>query len=310
MKNAVLPYDFRLIFMFSNWYSGATLFAILLNNHPDIVCNGETFPFKPSDMDIYMCSCGNPLIGCDFFRSAASHMLNSNGSGWNPEMFLVLPYFTNLSIVNRWFNSFMHIQRLRDLTICLLPNFRKKIVRFVDTHLDFMKKACLNNKADAYIDGTKSIRRAEYFVQYTEMPIKAVHLIRDARAFCFSFLKNRHLGKEKLGNAIKAWIEYIDMVDTFSSRYPHVDIRTIRYEDLCRNSSDLLKEVCAFIELPFSSHMSSELTMPYHVLGNVMRKTFDGKIKESTEWMTVFTSQEILRINQTAERYLSRFGYL
>ena len=30
-----------LAFMFSNWYSGATLFAILLNNHNKITCNGE-----------------------------------------------------------------------------------------------------------------------------------------------------------------------------------------------------------------------------------------------------------------------------
>ena len=75
--------DFTVSFMFSNWYSGATLLAILLNNHSELTCNGETFPFKVGDSGIYICSCGKSLLNCAFYKRNASHMLDKKTGDWD-----------------------------------------------------------------------------------------------------------------------------------------------------------------------------------------------------------------------------------
>jgi hypothetical protein len=95
--------------MFANWFSGATLFAILLNNHSKITCIGETFPFIKEQIDLYTCSCGVPLIKCDYYRKTCSHMLVSGGDDWDREMFVLFPRLSESNLINKWLCGFSHL---------------------------------------------------------------------------------------------------------------------------------------------------------------------------------------------------------
>ena len=55
------------VLLLSNWYSGATLFSFLLDSHPELVCNGETFPLIEGDKRRNVCSCGAYIDTCDFY---------------------------------------------------------------------------------------------------------------------------------------------------------------------------------------------------------------------------------------------------
>lgn len=299
----------KLAFMLSNWYSGATLLAILLNKHREITCNGETFPFRQQDMYNYICSCGKEVNKCDYYTKVASHMLINNDT-WDRENFLILPHFSNKKIINNWLQSFTRLYPLRDLTIELVPKYRKVMKRFIKAHIEFYYQACIFSNSMIYIDGTKSVRRAELFAKYTEFPLKTIHLIRDGRGFCYSFIKNRNLSKDELPAASKAWLEYLEMIDHFSFRYRKLSQITIRYEDLCSDLKCSLREICDFLEISFDSSLLNGDFEGYHILGNVMRKGFNGMIKEDLSWKTELTPGEIQKITMLMESGMKRFGYI
>lgn len=296
--------------MLSNWYSGATLLAILLNNHSKITCNGEAFPFESTGIDKYICSCGKPLFECEFFTVAASNMIDKERLEWNKDFFVFLPQFSKIKPIDRWLKSFMHLHKLRDIVINLVPGYRVKVERLINNHLQFFMKACEIDRSSVYIDGTKSVRRAELFAKFLKSNIKVLYLVRDGRAFCYSYIKNNHFTKDKLPEAAKAWLEYIELIDEFSSRYPKVQIMTIRYEDLCRNLRKALSEICEFLDLPVDLNMIDNIQKPYHIFGNVMRKHFNGNVKEALSWKSELTAGEIDMITSFMEKDLRRFGYL
>ncbi|MFX0196599.1 MAG: sulfotransferase [Candidatus Hodarchaeota archaeon] len=200
--------------------------------------------------------------------------------------------------------------RLRDITIAAVPSYRKKTRRFFESHRQFFIRSCEFENSKVYVDGTKSVRRAELFANYSDLPFKIIHLVRDGRGFCLSFLQNNQLPRRKLAEAAKSWLEYIELIDTLSFRHPSLPLMTLRYEDLCENPEQTLSAVCEFLEIPFDNTMMKGTNKPYHVLGHGMRKTFDGKIRQNLSWQRKFTSDEIDKITDLMKRGLQRFGYV
>lgn len=296
--------------MFSNWYSGATLFAILLNYHSKITCNGETFPFRAKDIDLYTCSCGKPLLQCEYYRMAGKHMFDNEKKRWNRELFVVLPKLSKRYLVDKYLLSFNYFYKFRDLITNYIPAYRTKIEQMLNAHLKYFINSCKTEKSSVYIDGTKSVRRAELFIKHSNIPFKVIYLIRDGRGFCCSYLKNNHLPKNKIREAVKAWLEYIKMVDIFSARYPHIPLLTIRYEDICRNQKNALSDVYDFLQLTLNDNDLRYTNRQCHLLGNTMRKQFDGNVKEDISWQLKFTSKEINTVTNLMEKELKRFGYI
>jgi len=298
----------KLSFLLSNWYSGATLFSILLNNHSRLVCNGETFPFQydTTKKDIYNCSCGRHMLECDFYNNTTQSLKNSNGT-WS-DSFRVMPNIANSELLNKIVCSFKKQVWLRDLF--LLPGLplRKKLNDYIQAHLQFYEKALNYSDGIYYVDGTKSIRRAELFVKYVFPQVKVIYLIRDGRGFCWSYLKNNQLSLRYLGDAAAAWLDYIDMVDTFTKRYPRLDLKIVRYEDLCHKPEEIFVEVCNFLNIDFEESMVGTPT-EHHMLGNEMRLNFDGKVKEDISWKEKFSLSDIANLEKLMKPALERYGY-
>lgn len=301
--------DINLGFMFSNWYSGATLFSILLNNHSRMTCNGETFPFNQEEINLYTCSCEKPLIQCEYYRTTCSHMLDDRENCWNKNLFVVLPKISQFYLLDKWLKSFNRLFYLRDLVVSWVPAYRVKVRNFIEAQHSFFRKSCQAEQTTVYIDGTKSIRRAELFAQRQGIPFKIIHLVRDGRGFCFSYLKNEKLPRSKLTEAAQAWVEHINYVDMFSRRYPDISILTIRYEDLCNNLNMTMSRCVDFFEAGLSGDYVYDGNKDYHMLGNKMRKHFDGKVKEDLSWRKEFTPSEITTITDIMENDLIRLGY-
>ena len=202
------PNTTDVVFLLSNWYSGATLFALILNESPDLICNGETFPFGLVGEKEYTCSCGNILSECGFYTSVAAGMKDGDG-GWEKDIFRTLPRFSKSNYINRILNGFLMFPRFRDQVIRSNPVWRKKMKEFVERHEEFMRRSTTYSAKSIYVDGTKNIRRAEILSQYGNYNSKVIHLVRDARGFCNSWSKNRGVDLiTGLQAAIKCWNDY------------------------------------------------------------------------------------------------------
>jgi hypothetical protein len=297
-----------LAFLSANWYSGATLFNILLNNHKLITSNGEGFPFRVSDDTQYTCSCGRTLEQCDFYRHAAGHMYDSRSNSWDRTQFAQLPRYSDIGPVNKWIQSYRYARRARDAVVRVVPAFRRAQDRFLAAHDAFFRNATSLKGAAIYLDGTKSFRRAELFASRTEA---LIYLVRDGRGYCNSYRKNRQLDGGQLDQAARSWLSHLDSLRVFGLRYPNVRIHVVRYEDLCRDLDSTMRTICVFLGLPFDEGVLGRSGLAeYHLLGNRMRMTFDGTVNEDLSWQTELTEAQIGIVTDITRTKLSEFGYV
>ena len=301
----------KLAMLASGPFSGATLFSFLLDRHPLIVCGGETFPTNATE-NRGRCSCGVEQIDCEFYRRAASHMLAPDGRSFDDDLFRFAPHYLGNDYCNRALDSFWlnaSINRLQQAACKTIPALSSKEHKFARAHEKLYRNTLQATGAEVVVDGTKEFRRGELFARSGRFGLKVIHFIRDGRAFCFSFRKNRRK-KVTLAEGARFWVKHIRKVDVFAKRFRPIAVLHVRYEDLCRDLVPTLKSICEFLDLSYDERMQSGSDAEQHLLGNKMRLTFDGKITERTSWKSELSKTELDEITEIMRPGLVRFQYL
>lgn len=299
----------KLVSLLANWISGATLFTILLDAHSRIVSNGESLPFGEDDNDRYDCSCGRYIEECEFYSAAAEHMRLPDSRTWDRSLFVQVPTLSKVPVFRSFLQAWMFEGNARNRIIDAVPGYRGTMKRFMDAQMRFCENARRLAGAPIYLDGTKSTRRAQLFARDGRSEMKVIHMIRDGRGYCRSYLKNWSSETQDVAIPARLWLRYISEVDKFAEAYPSVPLLTVRYEDLCRSTTETMKSVYRFLEVPYEEFDKTAPHTP-HLLGNRMRRTFDGKIREDTSWKTEMDSRTQRRATSIMKSGLRRFGYL
>ena len=294
-------------FLLSNWYSGATILSIILNNHPQITCNGETLPFPDQIPEELICSCTNPITKCEFYNYAAKHFISNNT--YDKKYFTRIPLIFDNTILLKIFRSYHH-PYIRNIICNLIPGYNDKIEYFIRSHEKFFKMACEYDKSSIYLDGVKSPRRAELFAQYSKKPIRILHSIRDGRKFVASCIKTLNLTEEQIPKYAQNWVDYIKMVEILQKRHPHIELKEVRHEDLCHDKESTIKGICDFLGVDYDPDIFVFGDSTYHVLGNNLRKKFDGVIFENDKWKSVYSEQLFDKVTDIQKSYLSKYNYL
>lgn len=299
----------KLASLLANWYSGATLLTILLNRHSQIVSNGESMFFHESDTARYACSCGKYIDECEFYEATTRHMrLSDDPAGWDKRLFVHVPVFS----LKPGIRNFLHSPRfegvLRHRFINAFANYRDIRDRFLDAQLEFFGNARKLTGASIYLDGTKSPRRAQLFARDGRCDMKILHLVRDGRAFCASYVKNTD-PVPSWREATNAWLNYIAEVDLFSRNFPSVPVLSVRYEDLCRSTEKVISAICQFLGIP-NEESRADIMKDAHILGNRMRMTFSGAIVEDSSWKEKLDKNTQYELTSIMKQQLERYGYL
>ena len=297
----------RLVSLLANYFSGATLLTILLSGHEEIVSNGEAMFFDDRDEERYDCTCGRYIDECDFYRAAAGHMRLPDASGWDKRLFVHAPNFSRNRILRSFLGSWRYESAMRDRFITALPGYRRTRDRFIDAQLQFFAHARRLSGASIYLDGTKSVRRAQLFARDGRSDMKALHLIRDGRGFSSSDLRNTP--DQTISKSVKEWLGYIAQVDRFSKSFPSVPVLVVRYEDLCRSTEKTIRTICEFIGIPFQQ-VGQDIMSDAHILGNRMRRAFRGEIVEDTSWKEKLDPGTQRLLTSRMRKQLERFGYI
>jgi len=298
----------KLVSLLSNWYSGATLLTILLNGNSQIVSNGESMFFDENDNKRYDCSCGKYIDECEFYEKATRHMRLPDAAGWDKQLFVQVPSFSQKRVLRSVLRSPRFEGVVRHQFMNVVPAYRGVRDRFVEAQLQFFAAARRLTGASIYLDGTKSIRRAQLFARDGRCDMRVLHLVRDGRGFCASYLKHIH-PEPSWDEAAKVWVSYIAQVDQFSRVFPSIPVLLVRYEDLCRATTDVIREVCQFIGVSYEEPGASVMK-DVHLLGNRMRRDFDGTIVEDTSWRETLDTYTQAKLTSSMRRQLERFGYV
>jgi Sulfotransferase family len=303
-----MPAKPELVSLFANWYSGATLLTIFLNAHSRIVSNGESMFFDDHDTRRYDCSCGKYIDECEFYESTTRPMRLPGGGGWDKRLFVQVPRFSRKPVLSSLLHSPRFESRLRHGLINVVPAYRGTRDRFLQAQLQFFANARQLSGASVYVDGTKSIRRAQLFARDGRCEMKVLHLVRDGRGFCASYVKNKR-PVPSWTDAAEAWVSYIAQVEQFSRAFPSIPVLVVRYEDLCRATADVIRTVCRFLDIAYEEP-AGDMMQGAHILGNRMRRTFSGAIVEDTSWKEKLDDSTQAELTSLMKPQLQRFGYL
>jgi hypothetical protein len=139
---------------------------------------------------------------------------------------------------------------------------------------------------------------------------KIVHIIRDGRDVASSILP-LSFGPNTSYVAAKKWRNFVQHGLDFADTHPN-QVYTLRYEDLIDDPEKYLREICAFIDEPFSEEM-----LNYHKSGTkrVPRKEIHGQLNKpvnkerSARWKKDLTAEQIRVFEAVAGELLKKLNY-
>lgn len=304
------PLAHKIGFFFANYYSGATLLAFFLNNHPQLVCNGETFPFLDSETNAYTCSCGKKIKSCDFYLSCADQFQLRDPSNANYRYFSINPTYKTHRLINKFVSTLAIPYFFRKKALEWSPTLREQRKTFLDLHSDFIDKACRYKNASIYIDNTKSIQRCELFLDFIDPNLKIIHLVRDGRAYFHSYKKANPTTTESDHFIANKWQGYLNEIAQLKAHNPGLQLLSLRYEDLCENPVAELQKICAFFSVEFNEDMYLKQKYDHHILGNKMRLNFDWTFRKNSEiWRDELSASEIDLCGRLQKNGLAEFAY-
>jgi len=304
----------RIVFVVCPSYHGATLLALLLNNHSEVSALGDTLPHRGAD---HVCACGELVDRCSFWQAVSSGLEASRFAGL-PMLLPILPWplarrqvegsavrlsgsirlnraagrvagkVVNFSAQTAW--------RLRPMLLADFAALYRSLYRLVlDAH-----------GTSLFVDGSKSWRRAAVLTRtlQPEADIKIVHLVRDPRGFALSCRTHAHA---PLRESAWLWSDLHYRMESLLGLAPYF---LMRYEDLCSDPETELLRLFDFLQIvPEPVVTAPKYAEKHHLIGNNMLRLFDGRVKPDTRWQAELNVAEQRTVLDCAGEFGERMGY-
>lgn len=132
-----------------------------------------------------------------------------------------------------------------------LNNPRKTVENLVECYIH--RHQPTKNSADVWVDHTPDNFKFHPVLKSLFPEARFIHIVRDGRAICAS-IKHLDWGPNNAYSASRHWAERLQQAVTVEVAEGNCLMR-VRYEDLVENPSRVLKEICAFIDIPFEPGM-------------------------------------------------------
>ncbi len=296
----------KYIYVLSQRYSGSTLLSFLLGTHPDVSTIGERRKFynkslrvNAADQNIAQyCSCGKLFKDCPYFNTIKERVL----ARIDPETLNVNTTEFNIfnnKYLNRIAYEIIQFSALRNPKSNHLP-FQKQIDTLKDFNRILTEEILALDGSHAFLDTSKIINHALFLSLEEAFNFYVIWLVRDPRAQVNSAIKYNDWSIEK---ATEAWKKEMVQNEKVLQK-KKINFIKIRYEDLCRATTDELQKIGEFTGLE-ASQFSLDFRQPtQHIIGNAsMRLGKDQKITERKEWQEQLSTAQIAMIEKLTEEY-------
>lgn len=315
-KHSATIHPVRLAFFVSPPYQGATLLALLLNNHSLISALGEcSFPARSFGMT---CACGQLVSDCDFWQSIRLRM-DPGGSVNLSALLPVLPWplkrwqfeWGRIRLSPRpWLNRVLgrSAARLADAAAPVAWRSDGQLVRtFVESNRALYSLVLEQHGTSVFVDGHKSWRRVALLAR--ELPpqddVRIIHLVRDPRGFAVS--QRRHGQARTLVESAWIWKDLHRRMQELGSLAPY---HLLRYEDLAVNPEEEMQKLFDFLGVQGESVVGApKRPEKHHIVGNDMVRGFHGEIALDTRWRTELSLDEQHAVLAAAGPFAAQLGY-
>lgn len=160
-----------------------------------------------------------------------------------------------------------------------------------------VQKAASQERGEAIrwlVDSSKTPYRLGWLVGSPAFNVRAIHLVRDPRAYVYSLVEKRETPRGKGRAFIRALMRWLMLNGLFvlhgRLRLGRANYRLLRYEDLAASPEAVLADLCHWLELETSLPNLQEFReIPSHaVAGNQMRQEQNG-IRCDDRWQAAMT---------------------
>ena len=291
-------------------HSGSTLLALLLDQHPQIACVGETAVKRRVRQEgraaTQLCSCGNSLATCSFWQDIFEEV-SSQGTEFDPDH-----WSTDYRFETDWLDriltretSLFPVRKVRHWAMHHVPPLNRRTERVDRANVAFARAVLKYTGARVFCDTTKLLTRLTYLLDIPELRVNVIRLVRDVRGVAAS-AKRRGGG---IRDAATVWVNDQIAIDRLLADKPSLASCLLRYEDLCVAPTATLGRVWAFCGVdPFDSPGIVQAGA-HHVLGNNMRMSSTISVRLDEAWRTLLDSAEENTVWRTAGTLSERLGY-
>jgi hypothetical protein len=296
-------------FLMAHSFSGSTLLSFLLGAHPEIATVGEMFIAQGIDPETYVCSCGQRIGECPFWRRISMEMAARG-----------IPYDVRRNEASFSTNGVGRVSHLllsaeprgtvletaRSAALALIPGAKRELDRRLRINEALAEVVTGVRGARAFVDASKRPGRLLHLRRIPSLDIKVIHMVRDGRAVTRSTMRN--LGRSAEEGA-RSWLGAARDAERLRQRFRADRWLTLRYEDLCREPEATLDRISSFIGVTPGGSVPDFRSVDHHIIGNRMRLSHTSEISLDERWRTDMLADQIRAVERIAGPTLERYGY-
>lgn len=297
------------VFLMAHSFSGSTLLSFLLGAHPEIATVGEMFIAQGVDPETYVCSCGQRIAECPFWRRISMEMAARG-----------IPYDVRRNEASFSTNGVGRVSHLlltaeprgpvletaRSAALALIPGAKRELDRRLRINEALAEVVTGLRGARAFVDASKRPGRLLHLRRIPSLDIRVIHMVRDGRAVTRSTMRN--LGRSAEDGA-RSWLGAARDAERLRPRFPADRWMTLRYEDLCRQPGATLDRISRFIGVAPGSSVPDFRSVDHHIIGNRMRLSHTSEISLDERWRSEMPAEQIRAVERIAGPTLERYGY-
>lgn len=262
----------KLIYIVSASHSGSTLLDLMLSHHAHIQGVGEVMHLKQwLDKDL-LCSCNQPLSHCHFWQQVLNGASNCQYS--LPLAGTIRSPMGNSSPIQHFWPS----GRLYEYGQCC--------------HRLFSRVQQVSGKP-YILDSSKALGRLKALLNFPELDVRIIHLVRDVRSVCASAAKSHRrpsfadaVYTQPIPVSVSAlkWLSAnvsLEMMATSKG----LTYKKVFYEDLVRDPQNIMKSLCCFLELPWDANCLQPKTRHIHNISGSRWRYRDDQAQVSASFL-------------------------
>lgn len=311
------------VYLVSPPHSGSTLIACLLAVHPRVSTVGE---FGSAFRTDEPCSCGVPYDKCSFWgdwiqraaKRGIDFTLGNPGINlepgndvdfYEPERVKRLSHRLTDLLEDIYYHEFAvrSANHLRDSAFRFLPARNRRSREAVDKSRCMAELLVEMDDTSVFLDTTKNPLQPRFLSHSANIDLKVIDLVRDGRGVMNSLMKHYSLSPRK---AISCWLWATRNAARVTAQYLNPDqVYRLRIEDLWANPQRAVRDLCRFIGVDESLPLNFADRSGQHLIGNMMRLTFDGEIRPDEKWKRMLTRADLALFEQLAGKRNRDLGY-
>lgn len=305
----------NLAYILAASYSGSTLLAMLLGSQPEATTVGEMRAPTVDKPDTYLCSCGEHIKKCPFWREVSERMAKHGIPGFDIPNAQLSIHDAKSASLRRVIDPLPRgplLEAVRSIALAVSPEWRGHLRTIHQRNSALVKVFQEITGAKVVVDSSKIALHLRYLLKAPELKIKVIWMVRDGRAVSTSMLGHgtkRDTRAESVAAAAESWRRNNEANERVLADLPQSQWLFLQYEELCRKPEATLRNLCEFLGMSTNEITLNFRARTQHVLGNDMRLKSGSDIRLDERWKTALSKEDLAVFEQVAGDLNRKYGY-